>query len=1631
MDGSIRPVWKLFRPTFLFVLHFLVYSAIILLTTASSVDHVAEKHVYSSSSHKTNQKAQSYLKEISSILEHSSSQTSSQLDYIVTYPARVDHQRNFLSHKVSFFPQESNPRRKRDLSDDEDQKNIFITVNMGRKEVTLNLTENTRIVHPNFVVERLRPEEDEEARFDGSPPHRSSIKLGTSWPCHFRGYVIDHPNSSVALSTCNGLTGLIRLDEGDYFIEPMVKSYDDAGFNKKQAHKVYKRDASRQQKAEEKSSQSDADKEVDLEPENSFVSEALHRRSRHKTDDFRHHDGRMNGLSKLFDINSQAENTTSQHFPAEFCGVKDTRRQYERDLRARKSWEKRRKQRAPIRLSEKQRKKRSLSLEHWVEMMVVVDRKMVEYYELYHEEEVERYVLTIVNMVSGLFHDWSIGNSLHITLIRLILLEGDERSIVISQHAEKTLESFCRWAKRMNPRSDNHANHHDVAVLLTRKNICSNSNTSCETLGLAHVAGMCQSHRSCNVNQDTGLSLAFTVAHELGHNFAMHHDGQLNECEPDNHKPRVMSPHLTSNNLPMRWSRCSRRYITRFLDRNWGFCLMDMPSVEHDQFNFPKHLPGVLYNADHQCRLMFGPRSKHCKGIDDICNRLWCVYQGTCRSRLHAAVAGTKCGKGRWCYGGKCVPFGRSSKSSNGGWGPWTKWSRCSRTCGVGISYSARYCNRPVPRNGGRYCLGERRRYRTCNTWKCPKSNTTLTFREQQCAEFNNVLYRNHSYSWLAVESAIYPCELHCYTNSSKTPFADRLRDKVVDGTKCFTKNHAKDICVDGICKRLGCDLKIDSMAREDKCGVCRGDGSTCTEIESSFDVKRGNEYEQVGLLPMGARNIKVVETRPSLNYLALKSPVDNDYYLNGNYTIQWDFMFELAGTTFTYQRINKTLDNITAEGPLTHDLMVMVLFLEDNPGINISYVMPNNVTAVLLTNDDPPQFQWMRHPWSSCSRTCGKGIQISKAICVEKKAGIVEEDFCSPNSRPGDRRRICVNPRCPAEWLTGPWLPCSVTCGGGIGRQKRTVLCIRSINDIEQIVLNRTKCSKLRQPKRTRSCLASSQLPCPVWRAGPWGQCSQTCGSGIQNRIVNCVTYVINDVISLGDEDMDSRGENYHVEPAMVDAGDPSSNRSHIPGPNELVTLNKITILQRRKEQNLLESVDFDIESDDACVEITRPHDKEPCNLGECSEIKPADHTILPSYFENLENAFDMDFSPDTDPVVVTKEILNQNEGNHTDLLDVENTTNIATEITLQNVTFKEDDLLENTNALSNFAPSRTWSFISANETRTHHLQTEVYQHFNDGGSGKGLLEDDIHLINGNIKTSTTSTTTTSTTTTSVTSTSTESTSPTIPPKWLIGLWGQCSTTCGVGARIRNVICSAGPERCDDTARPAPAQRCNLKPCARWQYGGWSKCSRPCGSGLKRLKVHCRDSRTDELLRPYHCSSSPKLPVVNKTCNARQCLPWKTSRWSQCNVTCGTGMQRRRIACSRRGWCNPNFKPAHIKNCMPRKCVEWRTSAWSRCSVNCGNGQKRRVVECIEKETDKRSDACDSLLIPKDVQKCNEEPCRVTDFDFSSCTGDRLKTKFCRVLRTWGKCVQPSLAIQCCATCKTFLNVRRHDKIS
>lgn len=74
---------------------------------------------------------------------------------------------------------------------------------------------------------------------------------------------------------------------------------------------------------------------------------------------------------------------------------------------------------------------------------------------------------------------------------------------------------FCSWQRTLNPSTDQDPHHHDVAILVTRKNICSAE--GCSTLGVANVGGMCRPDRSCSVNEDNGITLAHTITHELGH----------------------------------------------------------------------------------------------------------------------------------------------------------------------------------------------------------------------------------------------------------------------------------------------------------------------------------------------------------------------------------------------------------------------------------------------------------------------------------------------------------------------------------------------------------------------------------------------------------------------------------------------------------------------------------------------------------------------------------------------------------------------------------------------------------------------------------------------------------------------------------------------------------------------------------------------------------------------------------------------------------------------------------------------------------------------------------------------------------------------------------------------------------
>lgn len=84
--------------------------------------------------------------------------------------------------------------------------------------------------------------------------------------------------------------------------------------------------------------------------------------------------------------------------------------------------------------------------------------------------------------------------------------------------------------------------------------------------------------------------------------------------------------------------------------------------------------------------------------------------------------------------------------------------------------------------------------------------------------------------------------------------------------------------------------------------------------------------YTDVGVIPVGARDILVKEVEEAGNFLALKSESSEEYFLNGNYIIQWNGEYVAGGTTFYYER-NGNMENLTAPGPTKQPVMLQVGF--------------------------------------------------------------------------------------------------------------------------------------------------------------------------------------------------------------------------------------------------------------------------------------------------------------------------------------------------------------------------------------------------------------------------------------------------------------------------------------------------------------------------------------------------------------------------------------------------------------------------------------------------------------------------------------------------------------------------------
>ncbi|XP_013409605.1 A disintegrin and metalloproteinase with thrombospondin motifs 6 [Lingula anatina] len=994
--------------------------------------------------------------------------------YEMVIPKLVDHKGNLISFDVT--SKGIRTRKKRSAlhtipsnqsafssASTHSDECIYYKLTAYGSEFHFNLTLNRKLVSGDYTVEYWNRQGVERR-----DRHTED--------CHFHGSVLNSIQSRVVLSNCNGLHGLFSTQDEHYYVEPLwnhTNSIETQGH----PHIVYQQSALKHKPGHSSSSSHCGVKD-------------------HQDSHLHSHESHSNHIhNAITPLWAQGLQLKPHHY----------------GYHNKDNW--------------KSRRRRSVSRERHVETLVVVDKMMVGFHG---QQEIEPYVLTIMNIVAKLYHDASVGNAINVIVTRLVLLSEDQPNLEINHHADKSLDSFCKWQKAINPKSHEQGiAHHDNAVLITRFDICTYKNQPCGTLGLAPVAGMCELDRSCSINEDIGLASAFTIAHEMGHNFGMQHDGAGNPCGTKGHEPaKIMAAQLTREVDPFSWSSCSRKYITGFLDSGRGACLENVPK-ERD-FVFPTELPGQKVDADEQCKLQYGPKSRQCK-VGEVCRELWCTNQNErCVTNSIPAVEGTACVTWRvkkgWCYQGRCVVQGSMPEAVSGGWGTWSEWGSCSRTCGGGVESSNRHCDNPSPTHGGKYCIGERTRYRSCNIHDCPINSTV--FRAVQCTSFNDVPFRGEKYKWkpytgglsslalwkmvkFATRSIgatkcqemsfiighVNPCALNCLADGHN--FYTERAPKVIDGTRCYPDS--LNMCINGECRHVGCDHILGSGAIEDKCRVCGGDGTTCKTISSLFDkpLQKGS-YQEVVTIPKGAVHINVTEDTLSRNYLALRSEVNDTYYINGAWTIDWPRKFEVAGTVFHYERAPDAPETLWALGPIQEPLVIMVLLQESNQGIHYEYNVP-----VKPSNVSEAEFVWEYSPWSECSVSCAKGVSKSKAVCLRKGDKTkVDNRFCPRYLKPNDKLKYCNEAPCKPGWVIGDWSDCSRTCGGG--QKTRVVQCMQKVDQIEEKNLEDSWCTK-RRPIAQMSC-NEDKCP-PVWVADEWSECTPKCGPGIRTRKVYCTS--------------------------------------------------------------------------------------------------------------------------------------------------------------------------------------------------------------------------------------------------------------------------------------------------------------------------------------------------------------------------------------------------------------------------------------------------------------------------------------------------------------------------------------------
>jgi hypothetical protein len=190
----------------------------------------------------------------------------------------------------------------------------------------------------------------------------------------------------------------------------------------------------------------------------------------------------------------------------------------------------------------------------------------------------------------------------------------------------------------------------------------------------------------------------------------------------------------------------------------------------------------------------------------------------------------------------------------------------------------------------------------------------------------------------------------------------------------------------------------------------------------------------------------------------------------------------------------------------------------------------------------------------------------------------------------------------------------------------------------------------------------------------------------------------------------------------------------------------------------------------------------------------------------------------------------------------------------------------------------------------------------------------------------------------------------------WVHSDWQDCSSDCQgyqekrLECRAIGQVSSEADEICDSSSKPKPQSRqCNTHCSFEWVIAR-SHCSATCGPGKQNEIPTCvrRQPGTQVQVVPAeHCSLSQAPPSQTVLCQVKACVndqaEWRKYKWSSCSVSCGGGVQYRKVRCVNfKLWqllaeeeCAAIPKPATEQKCSERPCTDyhWVEGNWDAVS--------------------------------------------------------------------------------------------------